>query len=94
MAGVLAVPSPAFACGYNVTYGAWKHIPDTLTWQREWSWFFYNCNTSTVRRKVIVNNGSDSPCYSIAPRDTRNYRNHESNTAGYRINQYERTASC
>jgi hypothetical protein len=47
-----------------------------------------------VRRKVVVNNGSDSSCYTIAPRGTRSYSAYESNTAGYRTNQYEKTVSC
>ncbi|WP_173086377.1 hypothetical protein [Phytohabitans rumicis] len=65
-----------------------------MTWQRKWTWNYFNCSSGTVHRKVVVNNGSDSPCYTIAPRGTRTYSKYESNTAGYRINQYESTASC
>ncbi|GLI00834.1 hypothetical protein Pa4123_61100 [Phytohabitans aurantiacus] len=94
IAGALVVPTPAYACGTSVTYGSWTHIPDTLTWQRKWTWNYFNCSGSTVRRKVVVNNGPDSSCYTIAPRGTRGYSAYESNTAGYRTNQYENTVSC
>jgi hypothetical protein len=94
IAGALVVPTPAYACGTSVTYGSWTHIPDTLTWQRKWTWNYFNCSGSTVRRKVVVNNGPDSSCYTIAPRGTRGYSTYESNTAGYRTNQYENTVSC
>ncbi|MEJ3749461.1 hypothetical protein WEI85_40150 [Actinomycetes bacterium KLBMP 9797] len=94
VAGVLVVPSPAYACGASVTYALWKHIPDTATWQRKWTWSYFNCGSSTVKRKVVVNNGPDSSCYTIAPRGTRNYSSTETNTLGYHTNEYERTASC
>ncbi|MGX7669342.1 hypothetical protein [Plantactinospora sp. DSM 117369] len=47
-----------------------------------------------MKRKVVVNNGPDSSCYSISPRATRNFTAYESNTAGYRTNQYQSTATC
>lgn len=93
VAGALVVPTPAYACGATVTYGSWRHI-DGFTSQRKWTWSFFNCSSGTVKRKVVVNNGPDSSCYTISPRSTRNYSATESKTTVISMNKYERTASC
>jgi hypothetical protein len=94
IAGALVVPTPAYACGTSVTYASWYHIPDTLTWQRKWTWNYFNCSGSTVRRKVVVNNGSDSSCYTIAPRGTRSYSAYESNTGLSRKRLWHGDGGC
>lgn len=99
LTGVLVAPSTANAavqvtCGITVTYTLWKHIPDTGTWTRDWTWTYKGCSTTVQRRKVIVNNGPDSSCRSIAYGVISTYKSTESNTLGYHTNQYESTAAC
>jgi hypothetical protein len=89
-----AVEATALSCGVNMSYTSWKHIPDTLTWTRTWYWTYYNCNSGSVKRKVIVNNGPDSGCKTIAGKGYAGHTGHESNTAGYHMNAYEKTVTC
>ena len=88
-------PSPASAavCGAHVTYGSWRWI-DGNTWKRTWTWTYKNCSIYDVRRKVIVNNGPDSVCHLIKIQSTGTHVGHESQTAGFHTNEYEKTVSC
>ncbi|MFC5923080.1 hypothetical protein [Micromonospora vulcania] len=97
VAGALVAPAPASAavtCGVTVTYGLWKHIPDTATWNRSWTWNFKNCSYNVVKRKVVVNNGPDSSCRSIAYGVISTFKATETNTLGVHTMQYSSTPAC
>ncbi|MEH1166821.1 hypothetical protein V6V47_15695 [Micromonospora sp. CPCC 205539] len=77
-----------------MSYGQWKHISGTATWNRSWNWTFKNCSYNVVKRKAVVNNGPDSSCRSIAYGVTSTYKATETNTLGVRTNQYSSTPAC
>ncbi|MFK3984199.1 hypothetical protein ACI2K4_27980 [Micromonospora sp. NPDC050397] len=99
VASVLVAPSPALAapdpCGVTVEYTAWRALTGAgANQQRRWYWSYYNCGTSTVKKKAMVDLGSDSKCFSIKGRGYATFNGYETWTVGVRSNRYTHTVNC
>lgn len=92
----LVVSAPASAqpdsCGAHVVYGKWKRYPTGFQKHRTWTWYYYNCSSSKVHRKVIVWHGNDSTCFTIKHGGEVRFSDEELNFPPAR--QYDGTKSC
>lgn len=82
-------------CGVSVTHGAWVATPGASGHEtRTWSWQYYNCGPTAVRRKVVVGNGSDSACFYIPRSNWVTYQNTEKRSPGHHLDWYSKTTPC
>jgi hypothetical protein len=91
----VAAAAPASAapdCGVVVSYGEWNDSPGTSVRTNNWS--YYNCSSISVRRKVVLNNFPDSPCFTIGSRGGKDYSWNETDSVVGHYGAYQSTISC
>lgn len=79
-------------CGAHVTKGKWVQPPNSVYTGRDWTWTYYNCGKTTLKKKVVVDWGPDSKCYTIKPKHSATFRMSE--TLFPHINAFGHTANC
>jgi hypothetical protein len=88
-----AAPAGTDPCGVTMEYSAWKDGAPGVSGRTDY-WSYYNCGSSTVHKKVVINNHSDSGCITIGAHVDAAYSWNETDSVVGHYGAYNGTVNC